>query len=354
MRHWLNNATWRLATVGLVLTLAASVSLGAAADKIRKQGGIGVEGTITGLDADGLVIQSVAGSPVTVALGDIARIIQCEKYPDLAKGDEAYAQGMGGKAEGFAEAERLFKGLLRENPPAWVRVLVQSRMYKLYGDAGRTPEALDAYLEIARNQPKLVATLRLPAPSAAGHDANVTMLKKVNDAIKATPPDKPFLVNLKDFKVALLMLEGSPEEVLPLIEPNVASQDEKVRNPAILKKVELLLALKKVDDASKQLDAGAAGMGEDYAGDVAYWRGRILQERGENLPAALEYMRLPILYPTDKARTADALCRAGQAMEAAKAPRDEVLKVLNEAVTKYVGTPGAERAKRTINELKPR
>jgi hypothetical protein len=63
-------------------------------------------------------------------------------------------------------------------------------------------------------------------------------------------------------------------------------------------------------------------------------------------------MRVAILYPTkDKAVTADALWRAGQQLEAAKAPKDEILKVYNEAVTKYAGTPGADRAKRELVRL---
>jgi len=347
LRTWLSKTGgWALAAL-----LALGVVAAAQADKIRTAKGIGYDGRITGIGPEGLTID-VAGAPKTVALGDI-REIEADKYPDLAGAEKAYADGVAGKPKGFADAERLYRSLLGSGgAPQWLRVLAQSRMYALYAGSGRTSEALDAYLEMARSQPKLVVGLKLPAPSdAASPEVNAAMLKKVNDAIRAAG-DKPYVAELKSLQVGLTMLAGRPEEVLPLLEPLLSSPDEKTRQMAMLKELELLVVTGRADDAARRLEQTAAALGEPYAGEMAYWRGRVAQLRGENMQAALEYMRLPILYPArDKGRTAEALWRAGQAMEAGRAPRAEVIKVYTEAVKNYAGTAGAERAKREMVRL---
>jgi hypothetical protein len=137
-----------------------------------------------------------------------------------------------------------------------------------------------------------------------------------------------------------------------VLEPLLASPDEKIRQTAMLKQIELLVGAGKFDEAAAKLDAnGHQALVQEHPDDIAFWRGRILKERGQNMEAALEFMRLPILYPRDKALTAEALWWAGQAMEAAKAPKDEVQKVYGEAVARYAGTLGAERAKRELVRL---
>jgi len=330
----------------MVLALAA----GAQADRVRTAKGIGYDGKITGLGSDGLVIE-VGGSPRSVPLGDISRI-EATAFPDLALAEEAYAQGLAGKAKSFTDAERMYRAILGAGgAPQWLRVLIQSRMYKLYADSGRIPEAFDAYLEVARAAPKLVTDLKLPAPAEDAHDVNQAMLRKVSDALRAAA-GRPYATELQSFRVSLLMLEGKPEEVLPLLEPMLASKDERIRQSAMLKQIELLVGSGKADEASARLEAAAEVLSQDHPDDVAFWRGRILKEKGQFEDAALEFMRLPILYAAkDKNRTAEALWYAGQALEAAKATKDEIRKVYQEAVTRYAGTAGADRARRELVRL---
>jgi tetratricopeptide (TPR) repeat protein len=334
----------------LAAALAAAIPATAQADKIRTHKGIGYSGKITGLGTDGITIE-VAGSPSTVPLADIAKI-EADAFPDLARAEDAYAEGLGGKPQGFADAEKTYRGMLGAGRvPQWLRVLIQARMYKLYADSGRTVEALDAYLELARGSPKLVAGLKLPAPAEDAHDANRLMLKKVDDAVRLAA-GKPYAAELQNFRVSLLMLEGNPGDVLPFLEPMLASQDERTRQSAVLKQIELLVAAGRIDDASVKLEAAAQALSAEHPDDVAFWRGRILKERGQNEEAALEFMRLPILYPAkDKSRTAEALWYAGQALEVLKAPKEEIRKVYSEAATRYTGTPAAERAKRELVRL---
>ena len=334
----------------LAAALAAALSATAQADKIRTHKGIGHSGKITGLGTDGITIE-VAGTPRTVPLADIAKI-EADAFPDLARAEDAYAEGLGGKPQGFADAEKTYRGMLGAGRvPQWLRVLIQARMYKLYADSGRTVEALDAHLELARGSPKLVAGLKLPLPADDAHDANRLMLKKVADAMRLAA-GKPYAAELQNFRVLLLMLEGNPEDVLPFLEPMLASKDGRTRQSAMLKQIELLVAAGDIDKASAKLEAAAQALAAEHPDDVAFWRGRILKERGQNEEAALEFMRLPILYPAkDKSRTAEALWYAGQALEALKAPKEEIRKVYSEAATRYAGTPAAERAKREVIRL---
>ena len=332
-----------------MLLAAVAAATSARADRIRTRAGIGYEGKIVGMDAGGLVLE-YSGGKQTVPLGDIASI-RVDRFPDLEKAEEAYAKGSAGgpkAAQDFAEAERLYEGLRRRGLPPWLRALVDSRMYKLYVESGRVPEALDVYLALAENQPTLVAGLKLPSPRPDDTAGNRKMLTKVEAAVK-NAGDKPYAGELKQFHLALKFLEGEPEEVLPLLEPLLTGDDPKMRNWAMLKQVDLLLAARKIDEAEQRLREAADALAPDYPQEVAFYTGRLLAERGQHVQAALQFMRVPILYADrDRKRTAEALWRAGVAMKAANLPDAEISKVFNEALENYPGTVGAERAKEEL------
>ena len=345
LRPWLKTA-FAAATAAAVVLLAATTAV--RADRIVNSKGIGINGKITGLTAAGIVIDN-EGDKKAIPLPEVTKI-SADAYPELAKAEDAYAQGQAGKTQSFAEAERLYQGMMKSGAPQWLRVIIQWRMYRFYADAGRVPDAMDAYLELSRAGPNLVTGLKLPTPREDAHGANEAMLKKVDGALQAAA-GKPYAGELQSFKASLLMLVGKPEEVMPMLEPLLASPDERVRKTAMLKQIELLVAAGKIDDAAARLDANGPALAREHPDHIAFWRGRILKERGLNMEAALEFMRLPILYPKDKALTADALWWAGQAMEAAKAPKEEIQKVYGEAAARYGGTAGADKARRELIRL---
>jgi hypothetical protein len=325
-----------------------AIATAARADRVVTPKGIGVNGKITGITAGGLVIEA-DGEKRTVPVPEVAKI-RADNYPDLEKAEEAYAQGQAGKTQRFAEAERLYREMMKPSAPQWLRVIIQWRMYRFYADAGRTPEALDAFLELSRAGPNLVTGLKLPPPHEDAQEANKAMLKKVDQALPAAA-GKPYASELQSFKASLSMLVGKPEDVMPLLEPLLASPDERTRQTAMLKQIELLVGAGKIDEAAARLDANGPALIKNHPDDIAFWRGQILKERGQNMEAALEFMRLPILFPTDKALTAEALWWAGQAMEAAKVPKEEIQKVYGEAVVRYGSTPGADKARRELIRL---
>jgi len=335
-----------LALAAAVVLAVASVS---AADKIRTARGIGYDGEITGVGVGGITIL-VGEAKKTVPLTEISRV-QADKHPDLAKAEDAWALGSKGDAKALQEAEKLYRGLMREGAPAWLRVLVQFRMFKVYADSGRVADALDAYVEMARGSALLVEGLKLPSADPSAREANKAMLQKV-DAVLEGAGDKPYVGELKSFRAGLVLQEGSPEEVAKVLRAALASNDPKTRQPAQLKQLELLVAGNKFDEAAACLEEYGKELAATHPADVAYWRGCVYQEQKKNLEAALEFMRLPILYPTkDRQRTAEALWRAGRSMEAAKTPRVEIVKVYTEAVQGYAGTAGAESAKKELARL---
>jgi len=319
------------------------------ADRVRTNAGVGYTGNIVGVSAGGLVLQD-GRRKRTVPFADI-RELAADKHPDLKRAEAAYAKGLGGQAKAFEEAGRLYQGLLRKGAPPWLRVIVRWRMYKLYVESGRAADALDAYLEMAHTSPQLVADLTLPSPEDTSHQVNKAMLAKVEGALKKAG-DKPYADALKSFRVDLLLIEGKPEQVLPLLEPLLASSRPQVRRGAMIRKLELLLATGKTDEAADWLKKVEAVFDESGEFELAYWQGRVHVATGKHLEAALAFMTLPILYPAaDRTRVADALFRAGQALAAVKAPHKEIVSVYNEAVQKYGGTGGAERARRELARL---
>jgi tetratricopeptide (TPR) repeat protein len=332
-----------------VLVAAVAVSAASAADRVRTKAGIGLSGEIQAITDEGFVIK-VGATRRTVALEDVVKV-DAEAFPDLARAEDAYQRGIDGDAAGFKDAERLYNDLPKRTAPAWLRTLVQYRMYRLYAESGRIALALDAFLDIARTSPAVVGALKLPAPQADAPD-NKAMLEKVDKALPAAA-GKPYEAQLKTFRLSLAMMESSPEDALKQVDALIGSAaDPNVRASAMRRRLELLLDLNKADEAAAALPDIVQGLGDGREPDVAYWTGRVLQVQGKHVEAALELMKLPILYPqVDRKRTADALWRAGQAMEAAKAGKDEVVSVYTEAVKQYVGTPGAENAQKELARL---
>jgi len=336
-----------------VLALAAAVN---ADDKITLPTGIGYPGAITGMAPEGLVIRATGGVPRTVPLAEV-RKVQADGVPGLDKLEEEYAAAMASKAATrIAACEKAYAPLVtRQGVPPWLKVLAQWRLFPIYADAKRTSEALDAYLEIAKSCPKAAEGLKLPPPPDGAPEVNTAMLKKVEPALAAAGA-QPYAAELKSFSIKLKLQVGAtnPAEAQALLTQQLASKDDRTRQDAMLRLVEIHVGAGQVDQASQKIEELYRGPLADpsMAANVSYWHGRVLEEQKKNLEAALDYMRVAILYPTkDKALTADALWRAGQQMEAAKAPKTEVRKVYDEAVTKYAGTPGAEAAKKELARL---
>ncbi len=340
----------RLLLMAMLAVLVAAPA--ARADRIRMRSGIGHSGTITGLTPDGLEIKA-KGTTLRIPLGDIASI-RVDKYPKLAEAEDAYDKGLAGgpgAAEAFKKAEGLYAALIREGVPTWMRVLLQSRLLKLYADSGRAAEALEAYLSLAKDQPELVQGLSLPAPKAGEDAKNRAMLRKVEAALQGAQ-GKPYAAELQRLRLALLLEVGTPEQVLPIVRQALGSPNPQTRQWALVKVIDLLVEAKQYDEAAARL-AEARQELPAAAPRLVYEAGRIFAGQGEHAKAAVEFMRLPILYPrTNPALTADALWRAGQAMEAANMPGSEIRAVYTEAVQGYADTTGAERARRALVRLR--
>jgi tetratricopeptide (TPR) repeat protein len=333
------------AAAALLLTSAAG------ADRVRNTAGIAYPGEITGVTEKGIQVQ-VGGTRRVVPFNEI-RSVAADDYPRLEEAEELFQKGSEGDAEAMKKAADLYDDLLTPQAPAWLRTIVQWRMYDVYARSGEVQQALDAYLDMAGKSPGLVSAFDLPQPREGEHEANKAMLKQV-DQVLSRNPDAPYADALKEFRVALLLLEGDPKEILETgaLEKLLQSDDPKVRTNAMLRKLELLLAVDRVSDAAAWLERIKASDAQIFPPEMTYWTGRVLEAQKKPIPAALAYMRLPIMHPNDDpARTAEALWRTGKALEAAEAPAAEAKAVYQEAVNDYPDTTGAQRAKRELARL---
>jgi|WetSurMetagenome_2_1015567.scaffolds.fasta_scaffold129196_1 hypothetical protein len=336
-------------------TLAIGWSAALAVDKIRETTGIGHVGQIVDIRAKGIAIRETAGDTKEVPLNQI-RDISSDQYPNLAKAEAALSKATtANDAASLRTAEGLYAGMMNSSSPSWLRLLCEYRMFRVYAESGRVRLAVDTYVDLATADPGLVAGMQLPPP-APGSPDNPEILKKVESAIRAAG-GKPYTSELATMRLAIVSLSGNPEAVLSVIEQQIKNPDEKIHIPAKFERVKQLFALNRTDEAATQLEDVASEVSSlsnqgPYVVDHAYWSGRVYLVRKQNLEAALSFMRVAILYPSqDKARTAESLYYAGQALEAAKAAKPEIRAVYQEATTKYSGTPGAEQAKAAIAKL---
>jgi hypothetical protein len=345
---------WMLVAAAATLALAAATAQ--AEDVIRDLSNIGYTGQITGVAPDGLIIHVTTGdSNKTIPLTSISRV-KSDRAPTLEAPDATYIPLM--KARAPAEMQKLEKAykdiMVHEGTPPWLKLFCQWRLYPIYVEGKRTPEALDAFLDIAKSCPKEADTLKLPTPAAGAHDANKAMIKAL-EPFATAPGAQPYLAELKNLRVSLLLLEGSsnPNDILALLNVQAASKDEKVRLTARVKRVEVLVGMDKAAQAVTDIEEIYKSPLADPAltPDVIYWHGRVLEAQKKGLEAALDYMRIAILYPAvNKERTAESLFRAGQLLSDAKAPKPEIRKVWEEAAT-YAGTGGAQQATRALMTL---
>ncbi len=335
--------------IGLLVGLVAASAV--RADKVRTRAGIGYTGTITGMDPSGLIIEGPAGTR-TVPLADIEEI-QVEKHPALGEAEKAFEQatrGGPGAATAFRQARLRYEALMSDRIPDWMKLLIRSRLVRLYAQEGQVSEALEAYLALARAEPQLVEGLSLPRPRRGEDRENRALLAKVDAALKGAE-GRPYARELQRLRVALVLEVGTPEQRLPLIRQALQSDRATTRQWARRRMLDLLLEMDRLDEADRVLDEAR---GEEDAAHLAYYRGRILAGQDKPVEAAIELMRVPVLYGrSDRDLAAESLYRAGMALTGADWPKDEIRKVYGEAARDYAATPWGERARRALASLGP-
>ncbi len=340
----------RILLIAVMVTLAAGL---ARADRVRTKAGIGYTGSIEGLDAEGLVLKGPAGVR-SIPLADVERI-EVDDIPALEKAEATFAGAEAARGPAartaFEQAERQYEAVLRRGPPRWLKTLIQARLYRIYAATGRVRRAMEAYVALAEDEPSMVVGFSLPRPRE-GADAENRALLKVVDGALARARGKPYAKSLQALRLALVMEVGTPEERRPLLEEVARGRNPRLRVWAQMRLVDLLIETKDYEKADERIETAAEALGAEHAGWMAFARGRVLEAKGEHVDAALSYMRVPVLHArSDPARTAEALFRAGQAMEAANLPATEIRNIYQEAVRDYAGTSGAERSRRALVRL---
>jgi hypothetical protein len=348
----------------MLVVVAAAVLLSGTAlgDSIRNSAGINYPGKIRGLGPEGFVID-VSGSQRTFAYADIAKLA-LDESPDLGRAEDLLNSGQA------ADAAKVYASLRDKGGPGWLKHFVDARLVRSYDESKQFHRAVRSMISLCSMQSPLAAQVPYPSPLAKGSADNQSALKELEQALK-TVPAGAFADRLKTLRINVLMVEGNPAEILGLVEEQLKSEDAAVRKQARIKHFQILLDLNRVEEAGRSVEQGGEDLDSAERQPLMYYiEGRKLYAKAEAshkaaegregqtaderdyLRAALNFMRLPILYSlTQRDLAAEALVWAARSMQKGGVPPQEVHTVLDEAVQKFPNTRGAEMAQTMLRQM---
>jgi tetratricopeptide (TPR) repeat protein len=240
----------------------------------------------------------------------------------------------------------------------WVKHYVSSRLVDCYGRSNQFAKAVKTYIELCQNPlgGALAAAVKLPAVMAKGSADNAAARKALDEALKAAPPNAPYIDSLNKLNVNIQMVEGDPAQVLAIVEADLKSKNIEVRDQARLRQFELLLKLDRIDDLSASVAQGWKEMDAEFWSSLYYYDGRCKYARKDFTHASMAFMHVPILYKSKKDMAALSLYWAAKSMtnieeKEKKPPLSEIQMALREATEKYPGTEGAALAQKLLKEL---
>jgi len=300
---------------------------------------------VVGGQASLILIWEASGQPKPAPISRVRRVA-ADEVPALGVAEEAYAGG------DYKKAASLYGALASKSPlPAWVGSYVNFRLMECCGQTKQFAPAVKALIDLCRAGSPLADVARLPAVQPKGSPDNTAAATALDEVLAAKPP-VAYAEKLKRMRMNILLVEGDAAQVLPLVEAELKNPDEEIRSQARIKQVALLLALGKYDEMAQDIALGRKELDAEYGPQLFFYEGRLLYEKKDFLHAALAFMRTPVLYSmSNKALAAESLVWAARAMQAAQAPKVEVLAPLHEAVEKYPGTDGAAQAEKMLKEL---
>lgn len=251
------------------------------------------------------------------------------------------------------------RGKLRSRKP-WLKQYINARLVRCFAETKQFSRAVRTYLELCQSGSAMLPYVELPAPMPKGNPDNDAALKAI-ESLLATRAKIAGADKLKELRLNIRLIQGSPNEVLDEIVKQLDSTNPDHRARMRLKHIELLLTLGKVDEAKRSLKVAREGLAgkykpldPKYQPDLVFFEGRILHAAKDYLHAALKFMRIPTHYSlTKKALAAESLYWAAKSMqEAQDVPLAEVAAPLQEAIQKFPGTGGARKAKEMLDKLK--
>jgi hypothetical protein len=313
------------------------------------------DGTILSISAGkGMALRwSVTKATRWFSLNEIQRI-ELTGAKDFNEAEQLLLAGEFKKAISGYERDKL-----RSHKP-WFKQYINARLVRCFAETKQFSRAVRTYIELCQSGSAMLPYVELPAPMPKGSADNDAALKAIEGTLAANAKiagaDK-----LKELRLNIRLLQGSPSEVLEEIVKQLDSSNPDHRARMRLKHIELLLILDKIDEAKQSLRVAREGLAEKYKPldpkyqpDLIFFEGRILHAAKDYLHAALKFMRIPAHYSrTKKVLAAESLYWAAKSMhEAQDVPLPEVAAPLQEAIQKFPGTGGARKAQEMLDKLK--
>ncbi len=342
-------------SVGALLALTAGAWADSAwiagADSKATDKGLSYNGKIeeikvVGGQASLVLIWETSGQPKAFPMNRVRRVA-VDDVPELGTADEAYAGG------DYKKAISLYGALQSKSPKPWIAPYVNFRLVDCFAQTKQFARSVKALIDLCRAGSPLAEAVKLPAVMARKSPDNATAAAALDEVLAAKPPVAS-IEKLKRLRMNILLVEGNPEDVIPVVEAELKNPNEELRSLARIKQIELLLVLGKLDEMDKAIVLGRKELDAEYSPSLFYYEGRMLYEKKDFLHAALAFMRTPILYSmSNKPLAAECLVWAARSMKAeGQVPKSELLIPLREALDeKYKGTEGAAQAEKMLKEL---
>ncbi|MBN1344990.1 MAG: hypothetical protein JXQ73_20015 [Phycisphaerae bacterium] len=260
----------------LALALAMLMPIGLRADDVwagspgrkpLKYGSVRIRGD----QAGELVYLGRAGNIVTKPIEEVTRI-NVQDEPELNRAEELFSQ------QQYAPAIEPYEKVRDKTALPWLGRYVTARLIKCYDEAGRLPEAVDAWARTLERWPSYAVTRAPSKFGKKGSDLNKRALDVLAKAMTGSlPPESKEAV--KALQVAIWGVEGDPraQTAAPARPARPGEGDQRGEDDgaasagAVAGKVDVVEALsradrhheaKRYDDALIEINRALAGMPE--------------------------------------------------------------------------------------------
>jgi tetratricopeptide (TPR) repeat protein len=322
---------------GLCVVLAASSVRADETVVLRTNAGrqAALTGEILDYDVAELRIRLSDGREQIIPADKVVRV-DAKYLPEQVRADQAR------KAGRHRLALSLYRKALAAEPRRWVRHAIIRQMIWCHRALGQIEQAGELFLLLARDGPNLSDLASMPlawasgAPSARLERAAGTWMSRT---------DLPAAVLLG----ASHVLSTRRAEATRRLKQVMVEADGPVAQlaGAQLWRTEIIVANAEKTDAWRQ---GVARMPEALRAGPHFVLGQALARQGQYDQAALNLLRVPILYPREETLSAVALVEAGRVLEKQKRIRQAV-GLYREVLRDHASSPAAGEAKDRLEEL---
>jgi hypothetical protein len=328
-------------TFGIIYFLLASAAIGE--DRVTYSTGrdnLGrskVTGTIMDYTGQHLVLRAVGGGEQPIPTSRIVEI-QTTWSENKTAGDRHLAEGR------YGEALTAYLDALREEPRVWAQREIMADCVRCLKELGRTEQAGEVFLQLVQSDPQTHHMGLIPLSWQAVQPA-ASLERKSLGWLESETTDAARLIG-----ASWLLSTRHRARAIEVLSGLTARGDRRI---ACLAEAQIWRTRVATADP-RELDRWAALLenmpAEVRAGPYFTW-GQGLAARGQSRQAALALMRVPILYAaSDRGLAAAALLSAGRELERIGDTR-QAASLYREVLRDYAASPAAGQASARLDRL---